>query len=66
MRISKILGTALILIGGVLIVLGVMAMQQTGEQVMEKVTGHFSNQTVWYIVGGIALIAGGFGIRRIK
>lgn len=66
MKISRVLGTVCILVGIVLLVLGIVATQQTGEKVVEGVTGHFTNQTVWYIVGGIALIAGGFGIRRIK
>lgn len=66
MKISRVLGTVCILVGIVLLVLGIVATQQTGEKVVEEVTGHFTNQTVWYIVGGIALIAGGFGIRRIK
>ena len=66
MKISKILVTVCILVGIALLVLGIMATQHTGEKVMGEITGHYTNQTVWYIVGGIALIAGGFGIRRIK
>jgi uncharacterized membrane protein YidH (DUF202 family) len=66
MNVSRILGTVLILIGIALLVLGIVATQQTGQQVMEEVTGHFSNRTVWYIIGGIALIAGGFAVRRVK
>ncbi|MBS0647591.1 MAG: DUF3185 family protein [Verrucomicrobia bacterium] len=66
MNFSRILGTILILIGIALLVLGIVATQQTGQQVMEEVTGHFSNRTVWYIIGGIALMAGGFAVRRVK
>jgi hypothetical protein len=66
MAISRILGTICVVVGIVLLVLGVIATQRTGEKVVGEVTGHFTNQTMWYIIGGIALIAGGFGIRRIK
>jgi uncharacterized membrane protein YidH (DUF202 family) len=66
MKIFRALGIALILIGGVLLVLGIMSTQKTGEKIVEGVTGHYTSTTVWYIVGGIVLIVGGFGLRRIK
>lgn len=62
---ARVLGTIVILVGAVLVVLGIMATQKTGEKVMGEVTGHYTNTTVWYIVGGVALIAGGFGLRRL-
>jgi len=62
----RILGNILILVGVVLVILGIVATQQTGEKVVGEVTGHFTNRTVWYIVGGAALIASGFGVRRVK
>jgi di/tricarboxylate transporter len=61
---ARVLGTIAILVGAVLVVLGIMATQKTGEKVMGEVTGHYTSTTVWYIVGGVALIAGGFGLRR--
>ena len=63
---ARIVGTIVMVIGAVLVVLGVIATQKTGEKIMGEVTGHYTNKTVWYIVGGVALIAGGFGIRRLK
>ena len=62
---ARVLGTIVIFVGAVLVVLGIMATQKTGEKVMGEVTGHYTNTTVWYIVGGVALIAGGFGLRRL-
>lgn len=66
MKPYQILSIALIVIGCVLLVFGISATQKTGEKVVEEVTGHYTNKTVWYIIGGIALIAGGFIVRRMK
>jgi hypothetical protein len=63
---GRILGTIAILVGAVLVVLGIISTQKTGEKIIGEMTGHYSNRTVWYIVGGIALVAGGFGLRRLK
>ena len=63
---ARVIGTIAILIGAVLVVLGIIATQKTGEKIVGEVTGHYTSKTVWYIVGGIALVAGGFGLRRIK
>lgn len=63
---ARIIGTIAILVGAVLVVLGIISTQKTGEKIVGEVTGHYTSKTVWYIVGGIALVAGGFGLRRIK
>jgi hypothetical protein len=62
---ARVIGTIAILVGITLVVLGIISTQKTGEKVMGEMTGHYTNQTVWYIVGGIALVAAGFGIRRM-
>lgn len=66
MNIFRVLGTTLFIVGGVLLVFGIVATQKTGEKVVGEVTGHFTDQTMWYIVGGIAMIAGGYGLTRVK
>ena len=63
---GRILGMVAILVGAVLIVLGIMATDKTGEKIKNEITGHYTNRTVWYIVGGVALVAGGFGLYRLK
>ena len=63
---GRILGTIAILVGAVFVVLGIISTQKTGEKIMGEMTGHYSSTTVWYIVGGIILVAGGFGLRRLK
>ena len=63
---GRTLGTIAILVGVVLVVLGIMSTKKIGEKIMGEMTGHYTNKTVWFIVGGVALIGGGFGLRRLK
>lgn len=63
---GRTLGTIAILVGIVLVVLGIVATQKTGEKVVGEMTGQYTSKTVWFIVGGVALIGGGFGLRRLK
>ncbi len=59
MGIGRILGLVLLAGGIVLLVFGYNASQSVGEQVVESFTGRFTQQTTWYIIGGIAAIVGG-------
>ena len=57
---QRILGV-LILIGGVvLLVVGMNASHSAADQVTNTFTGHFTDRTTWYIIGGIAV--GLFGL----
>jgi len=56
MSIVRFLGLALFIVGVVLIAFGVHSMQTPGENVVANVTGHYSNTTMWYIIGGILLV----------
>jgi succinate dehydrogenase/fumarate reductase cytochrome b subunit len=62
----RIFGWVLFLIGIVLLVLGIMSTQKTGEKVVAELSGQYTHATMMYIIGGIVLIVGGFGITRIK
>lgn len=66
MNIFRILGTILVVVGIALIGFGFIATQKAGEKVVGEVTGHYTDKTMWYIIGGIALVAGGIGISRVK
>ncbi len=66
MSIFRVLGSILCIVGIVLVAFGIAATQKTGEKVLDEVTGHYTDKTMWYIFGGIALIVGGAGITRIK
>lgn len=65
----RIVGLVLLAVGVVLLVLAYNASQSTAEEIREAVTGKYSDETVWYLILGIAgLIGGGalaiFGGRR--
>ena len=66
MSIFRVLGSILCVVGIVLVVFGIIATQKTGEKVVDEMTGHYTDKTMWYIIGGAALIIGGSGITRIK
>jgi LPXTG-motif cell wall-anchored protein len=66
MNIFRVLGMTVLVIGVVLLIFGVVGTQKTGEKVRDELTGHYSNSTMWYIIGGLALIVGGAGLTRIN
>ena len=66
MGIFRVLGSVLCIVGIVLVIFGIAATEKTGEKVVNEVTGHYTDKTMWYIIGGIAMIIGGAGITRIK
>ncbi len=66
MSIFRMIGMILFAIGGILLVLGIVSTQQFGQKVAEVITGHYTSNTVIYIIGGIVLIIGGLGIARSK
>jgi drug/metabolite transporter (DMT)-like permease len=62
MRTQWIIGLVLLVVGLVLLYFGYNATQSVGEQVVEGLTGRFSDKTMWYLLGGIAAIAGGVAL----
>ena len=55
----RIIGLVLFAVGVTLLVFGYNASQTVGEQVVEGFTGRFTNQTMAYVIGGVAAIVGG-------
>jgi hypothetical protein len=58
----RVFGLVLLAIGIVLLIFGYNASQSVGERIVEGVTGHFTNQTMWYLIGGVAAVVGGLGL----
>ena len=54
-----IFGLVLLAVGVALLLFGLNSSQAVGEKVMEGLTGRFTQETMIYIIGGIALIVGG-------
>jgi hypothetical protein len=56
----RILGTVMLIAGIILFIIGLNASESITDQVNEFFTGHFTDTTMWYLIGGIVLfIAGG-------
>ncbi|GGY60666.1 hypothetical protein GCM10007071_04200 [Marinobacter zhanjiangensis] len=59
MGTQKIVGIVLLVVGVLLLFFGYQASQSMGEQLAETVTGRFSDETMWYIIGGVAAVVAG-------
>ena len=59
---QRIVGLAILAAGITILVIGLNASDSMGEQIREGITGHFSDKTTWFIVGGICGIIGGIAL----
>ena len=51
---QRIIGVVALVVGVILLVLGVNASHSMADSVTNTFTGHFTQATTWYIIGGIA------------
>jgi hypothetical protein len=70
MNPQRILGVLLLAAGAVLFIIGLNASDSIADRWSNFFTGHFTDSTVWYMVGGIASACVGaimlvFGGRRL-
>ena len=56
MSFKRGLGIVLFIVGVVLLTLGIKATDKVSEGVVKAVEGHYTNTTMWYLIGGGALI----------
>jgi hypothetical protein len=54
MNPQRILGVLLLAAGAVLFIIGLNASDSIADRWSNFFTGHFTDSTVWYMVGGIA------------
>lgn len=54
MSMQRIAGIVLLVVGVILFVVGVNASNSFADQWSEFFTGHFTDATTWYMIGGIA------------
>jgi len=59
MSTNSILGLMIFIIGIVLLGFGINSTLAITEKVIEGVSGRYSDNTMWFILGGIAMIVGG-------
>lgn len=57
--IRRVAGIALLVVGVLLLFFGWQATGSMGEQMHETVMGRFTDQTMWYLIGGAASAVGG-------
>jgi hypothetical protein len=55
----RIMGLVVLVVGVALLVFGYNASQSVSEQIVEGFMGRFTNQTMAYLIGGIAAIVCG-------
>lgn len=55
----RILGIVILVVGIVVLGFGLNSTQAVGEKVVENLSGRFTENTMWYLISGIALIVGG-------
>ncbi len=55
MNAQKLLGLVLLVVGLMLLFFGWNASQSLGEEVTETFTGRFTDETMWYLIGGAVL-----------
>lgn len=56
---STIVGAVVLAVGVALLFFAWRASNAPVEQVSEALTGRFTNNTMWYLVGGIIAVVGG-------
>lgn len=59
MNTNKLIAIVLLALGAFLLYMGYQSSQGLDDQVSEALTGNFTDQTIWYLIGGgISAIAG--------
>lgn len=59
---TRLLGIVLLVVGLILLGFGLNASDSVADSVSEGFTGRFTDQTMWYIIGGGALAIAGAAV----
>jgi drug/metabolite transporter (DMT)-like permease len=59
METGKVAGLVLLVVGLILLFFGWQGSESLGDQVTETITGRFTDETMWYLIGGAAALAAG-------
>ena len=59
---SRIIGLVILAVGVTLLIFGINASHSVSERIVEGFTGRYTDQTTWYLMGGIAAIVGGAAV----
>ena len=56
---QKLIGIVLLVVGVALLYFGYQSSQSVGGKISESLTGRFTDETMWYLIGGAAAAAAG-------
>ncbi|WP_336232544.1 DUF3185 family protein [Thalassospira sp. CH_XMU1458] len=59
MSLGRILGVVALVVGVALLVTGYNASESAVDQLSETFLGRYTDETVWYLIGGVASAIGG-------
>lgn len=59
MNMQRMVGIVLLVVGVTLLIVGMNASESISNRLSNFFTGHFTDATVWYLVGGAASVIGG-------
>ncbi|KPQ00027.1 DUF3185 family protein [Marinobacter sp. HL-58] len=63
---TKLIGLVLLVVGIALLFFGYQSTQSVGDQITESLTGRFTDETMWYLIGGAAAVVGGGFLAFVK
>lgn len=66
MKSEKLVGLILLVVGLILLYFGWQSSQSMGDQISETVTGRFTDETTWFLVGGAAATVAGIFLAFIR
>lgn len=66
MKSQQLVGLVLLVVGLILLYFGWQSSQSIGDQVSETVTGRFTDETMWFLIGGAAAAVAGVFLAFIR
>ncbi|WP_341938213.1 DUF3185 family protein [Marinimicrobium sp. C2-29] len=66
MKTEKLVGLILLVVGLILLYFGYQSSQSVGDQISETITGRFTDETTWFLVGGAAATVAGIFLAFIR
>lgn len=66
MGTGKIVGVVLLVVGVLLLFFGWQSSESVGDQISETFTGRFTDETMWYLIGGAAAVVAGAFLALVK
>jgi drug/metabolite transporter (DMT)-like permease len=66
MGTAKIMGVVLLVVGVLLLFFGWQSSESVGDQISETLTGRFTDETMWYLIGGAAAVVAGAFLALVK